>query len=161
MFQLRVDGYKWSLPFNVCSEGMMRVFLKRDCGNDEMQLRVQVRSGTKSSRYEVIFRPNSSSSPYRFVYAQWVSPWTQHKLFARWQLKNSKITSVCLYFFVHVLDIFSVCSNHWLPKTGLKIVPCIYPFVFGKLMVLAIHGGFFSLMQLLLSCGKILVDEDC
>lgn len=68
MFQLRVDGYKWSSPFSVSSEGMMRVCLKRDHGNDELQLRVQVRSGTKTSRYEVIFRPNSSSSPYRFVY---------------------------------------------------------------------------------------------
>ncbi|KDP27978.1 hypothetical protein JCGZ_19058 [Jatropha curcas] len=65
LLKLRVEGYNWSTPFSVCSEGMMHVSLKKDTGGDQMQLRIQVRSGTKSSRYEVIFRPNSSSSPYR------------------------------------------------------------------------------------------------
>ncbi|KAJ8767440.1 hypothetical protein K2173_017484 [Erythroxylum novogranatense] len=65
LLKLRVDGYKWSTPFSVASEGTMRISLKKDSGVDEMQLRVQVRSGTKASRFEVIFRPNSSSSHYR------------------------------------------------------------------------------------------------
>jgi hypothetical protein len=62
---MRINGYKWSTPFSVCNEGVMRICLKKDIGNDQMQLRVEVRSGGKSSRYEVVFRPNSLSSPYR------------------------------------------------------------------------------------------------
>lgn len=65
MLKLRVDGYKWSRPFSVGSEGMMSVVLESDLGNREMIVRVAVRSGTGNSRYEVIFRPNSLSSPYR------------------------------------------------------------------------------------------------
>ncbi|CAK7326271.1 unnamed protein product [Dovyalis caffra] len=65
LLKLRVDGYKWSSPFSICSEGMMRISLEKDSGDDQLQLRVQVRSDTKRSRYEVIFRPNSLSSPYR------------------------------------------------------------------------------------------------
>ncbi|PRQ39555.1 putative vacuolar protein sorting-associated protein [Rosa chinensis] len=63
--KLRVDGYKWSTPFSVCNEGIMRVCLRKDTGNDQLQLRVGVRSGAKNSSLEVIFRPNSSLSPYR------------------------------------------------------------------------------------------------
>lgn len=44
----------------------MRIFLLQENGMDILQLRVEVRSGTKSSRYEVVFRPNSFSSPYRY-----------------------------------------------------------------------------------------------
>lgn len=65
LFQLRVDGYDWSTPFSISNEGMMRVSLKNGNGSDQLFFKVEVRSGTKSSRYEVIFRPNSSSSPYR------------------------------------------------------------------------------------------------
>ena len=65
---MRVNGYKWSTPFSVCNEGVMRICLKKDIGDDQMQLRVAVRSGGKSSRYEVIFRPNSLSSTYRFFF---------------------------------------------------------------------------------------------
>lgn len=63
--QLRVNGYKWSTPFSVCNEGVMRICLKKDIGDDKLQLRIAVRSGAKMSSYEIIFRPNSSSSPYR------------------------------------------------------------------------------------------------
>lgn len=63
--QLRVNGYKWSTPFSVCNEGVMRICLKKDIGDDKLQLRIAVRSGAKSSSYEIIFRPNSSLSPYR------------------------------------------------------------------------------------------------
>ncbi|CAL1397515.1 unnamed protein product [Linum trigynum] len=65
MLKLRVDGYQWSMPFSVYNEGTMRISLKSDVGDNQLQLKIQVRSGTKTSRYEVIFRPNSSSSPYR------------------------------------------------------------------------------------------------
>lgn len=65
LIKLRVDGYKWSTPFSVSSEGVMRIFLLKESGNDLMQLRVEVRSGTKNSRYEVLFHPSSLSSPYR------------------------------------------------------------------------------------------------
>uniref|UniRef100_A0A1J3IH98 Putative vacuolar protein sorting-associated protein 13A n=1 Tax=Noccaea caerulescens TaxID=107243 RepID=A0A1J3IH98_NOCCA len=63
--KLRVKGYRWSTPFSVFSEGIMRVPVGKEDGTDQLQLRVQVRSGTKNSRYEVIFRPNSVSGPYR------------------------------------------------------------------------------------------------
>ncbi|KAK4798434.1 hypothetical protein SAY86_030760 [Trapa natans] len=62
---VRMDGYKWSRPFSVSTEGVMRVCLQNEIGGDDIQLRIQVRSGAKGSRYEVIFRPNSFSSPYR------------------------------------------------------------------------------------------------
>ncbi|KAK8671255.1 hypothetical protein V6N13_037855 [Hibiscus sabdariffa] len=65
LLKLRVDGYNWSTLFSVSSEGVMRVSLKKDNGSDQLFFKVEVRSGTKSSRYEVIIRPNSSSSPYR------------------------------------------------------------------------------------------------
>ncbi|KAF5752107.1 hypothetical protein HS088_TW01G00014 [Tripterygium wilfordii] len=65
LMKLRVDGYNWSTPFSVSNEGVMRISLKDNKGSNELKLRVEVRSGTKSSRYEVIFRPNSLSSPYR------------------------------------------------------------------------------------------------
>ncbi|XP_031738035.1 uncharacterized protein LOC101213129 isoform X1 [Cucumis sativus] len=65
LLKLRVEGYKWSTPFSIHNEGMMRISLKKDGGNDPLQLRVEVRGGAKCSRYEVIFRPNTSSGPYR------------------------------------------------------------------------------------------------
>ncbi|KAG7594430.1 Vacuolar protein sorting-associated protein 62 [Arabidopsis thaliana x Arabidopsis arenosa] len=65
LLKLRVKGYRWSTPFSVFSEGIMRVPVAKEDGTDQLQLRVQVRSGTKNSRYEVIFRPNSISGPYR------------------------------------------------------------------------------------------------
>ncbi|KAL4271464.1 hypothetical protein GQ457_13G023380 [Hibiscus cannabinus] len=74
LLKLRVDGYGWSTPFSVSSEGVMRVSLKNDTGSNHLFLKVEVRSGTKSSRYEVIFRPNSSSSPYRIENRSIFSP---------------------------------------------------------------------------------------
>ncbi|KAG2314342.1 hypothetical protein Bca52824_017464 [Brassica carinata] len=65
LLKVRVKGYGWSTPFSVCSEGAVRVPIGREDGTDQLLLRVQVRSGTKNSRYEVIFRPNSVSGPYR------------------------------------------------------------------------------------------------
>ncbi|XP_010266663.1 PREDICTED: uncharacterized protein LOC104604129 isoform X2 [Nelumbo nucifera] len=64
MLKLRVDGYRWSTPFSIGSEGVMCVSLKNNVGSDQMYLSVEVRSGAKGSRYEVIFRP-SFPSPYR------------------------------------------------------------------------------------------------
>ncbi|KAK3187926.1 hypothetical protein Dsin_027487 [Dipteronia sinensis] len=65
LLKLSVDGCNWSTPLSVSSEGVSRISLKTDTGSGQMHIRVAVRSGTKSSRYEVIFRPNSTSSPYR------------------------------------------------------------------------------------------------
>lgn len=66
--QLCIDGYKWSTPFSVNYEGVMRISLKKEVGDERMQLRVAVRSGAKRSRFEVVFRLNSLSSPYRFFF---------------------------------------------------------------------------------------------
>ncbi|KAH1088253.1 hypothetical protein AAZX31_07G215500 [Glycine max] len=65
LLKLRIDGYKWSTPFSVSYEGVMRISLKKDVGDEPMQIRVAVRSGAKKSRFEVVFRPDSLSSPYR------------------------------------------------------------------------------------------------
>lgn len=62
---MRVNGYKWSRPFSVGSEGMMSIVLESDSGGRNMIIRVVIRTGSGNSRYEVIFRPNSLSSPYR------------------------------------------------------------------------------------------------
>lgn len=64
--QLRIDGYKWGTPFSVSYEGVMRIRLKKDVGDEPMHIRVAVRSGAKRSHFEVVFRPDSLSSPYRF-----------------------------------------------------------------------------------------------
>lgn len=65
LLKVRMDGYEWSAPFSVETEGMMSVYLRSETGMDQTYLRIEVRSGTKRSSYEVIFRPNSFSSPYR------------------------------------------------------------------------------------------------
>ncbi|XP_075085926.1 uncharacterized protein LOC107782497 [Nicotiana tabacum] len=65
LLKLRLDGYDWSAPFSVDSEGVMCICLKDQITDNLMHLKVEVRSGTKSSRYEVILRPNSFTSPYR------------------------------------------------------------------------------------------------
>lgn len=64
--QLRLDGYQWSPPFTIGTEGVMCICLRNEITSDEMHLRIEVRGGTLSSRYEVILRPNSFSSPYRY-----------------------------------------------------------------------------------------------
>ncbi|WOH07393.1 hypothetical protein DCAR_0726823 [Daucus carota subsp. sativus] len=65
MLRLRMDGHSWSTPFSVGTEGVICISLTRNPASAPTQLRVEVRSGTMSSRCEVIFRPNSFSSPYR------------------------------------------------------------------------------------------------
>ncbi|KAL6506920.1 hypothetical protein OROHE_022357 [Orobanche hederae] len=66
---LKMDGYEWSAPFSVDTEGTMLILLKSESKLDQTNLRVGVRSTTKSSRYEVIFRPNFFSSSYRATMA--------------------------------------------------------------------------------------------
>ncbi|KAJ7980442.1 calcium-dependent lipid-binding family protein [Quillaja saponaria] len=65
LLKIRVDGYKWSTPFSVCNDGVMRICLKEEIGDGQMHVSIAVRSGANTSRLEVIFRPNSLSSPYR------------------------------------------------------------------------------------------------
>ncbi|CAL5058295.1 unnamed protein product [Urochloa decumbens] len=65
LLKLRLEGYKWSTPFSVNVNGVMCVLMNSLTGNDQAFVRVNVRSGTKSSRYEVIFQLDCWSSPYR------------------------------------------------------------------------------------------------
>lgn len=96
-FQLRIDGYEWSTPFSVWTEGVMCISLRKEPASDPMHLRVEVRSGARSSRYEVIFRPNSFSSPYRLEKKHWVFLFWSFLSFIGcaslcnlWDLENSK-----------------------------------------------------------------------
>lgn len=68
-----MDGYKWSTPFSIESDGLMCVCMENEKENSQMYIKVEVRSGTKSSPDEVIFRLASSSSPYRSNFFQLLS----------------------------------------------------------------------------------------
>ncbi|RAL47445.1 hypothetical protein DM860_013410 [Cuscuta australis] len=65
LLKIRLDGYKWSAPFSVGAEGLMCICLRSETGSSLMHVRVEVRSGSKESHYEVVFRPKAFSSPYR------------------------------------------------------------------------------------------------
>lgn len=65
LLKLQLDGFQWSTPFSIENEGTMCVSLKNDVGSSQTNIRVEVRSGAKCSRYEVVFRLASFSSPYR------------------------------------------------------------------------------------------------
>uniref|UniRef100_A0ACD5YZI2 Uncharacterized protein n=1 Tax=Avena sativa TaxID=4498 RepID=A0ACD5YZI2_AVESA len=65
LLKLRMEGYKWSTPFSIHANGVMCVIMNSIKGNDQAFVRVNVRSGTRSSRYEVVFQLACWSSPYR------------------------------------------------------------------------------------------------
>uniref|UniRef100_A0A0E0NER2 C2 domain-containing protein n=1 Tax=Oryza rufipogon TaxID=4529 RepID=A0A0E0NER2_ORYRU len=65
LLKLRLEGYKWSTPFSIDANGVMCVLMNNTTGNDQALVRVNVRSGTKCSRYEVVFQLACWSSPYR------------------------------------------------------------------------------------------------
>ncbi|KAH6757936.1 calcium-dependent lipid-binding family protein [Perilla frutescens var. hirtella] len=65
LIKLRMNGYQWSAPFTIGSEGLMSVCLRSELGSEYKNLSIEVRGGAKTSRYEVILRPCSFSSPYR------------------------------------------------------------------------------------------------
>ncbi|CAN6447305.1 unnamed protein product [Victoria cruziana] len=65
LLEMRLDGFKWSTPFSVENEGVMCIILKSDIDGCVMYVLVEVRKGSKISRYQVIICPASSSSPYR------------------------------------------------------------------------------------------------
>ncbi|XP_073012998.1 uncharacterized protein [Typha latifolia] len=65
LLKLRLDGYEWSMPFSIESDGVICVGLNSDTGDSRMFIRVEVSGGTKSSCYEVLFQLASCSSPYR------------------------------------------------------------------------------------------------
>ncbi|XP_062223332.1 uncharacterized protein LOC133922148 [Phragmites australis] len=65
LLKLRLEGYKWSTPFSINANGVMCVLMNSIAGNDQAFVKVNVRSGTKSSRYEVIFQLACWFSPYR------------------------------------------------------------------------------------------------
>ncbi|XP_035834787.1 uncharacterized protein LOC110887015 isoform X3 [Helianthus annuus] len=65
LLKLKTDGYRWSAPFSVATEGWMRVSLRNESTGKQSYFKVEVRNGTTSTRFDVIFRPNSFSSQYR------------------------------------------------------------------------------------------------
>lgn len=65
LLKICVDGYKWSQPFSVNSEGIMHINLKSELDESPLYLRTEVQTATKESRFLVIFRHASVSSPYR------------------------------------------------------------------------------------------------
>ncbi|XP_076932508.1 uncharacterized protein LOC143598077 [Bidens hawaiensis] len=65
LLKLKINGYHWSTPFTVANEGWMRVILRNETTGQLLYMKVEVRSGTESSCFDVIFRPNSFSSQYR------------------------------------------------------------------------------------------------
>ncbi|KAL0925485.1 hypothetical protein M5K25_003821 [Dendrobium thyrsiflorum] len=65
LLKLSLDGCNWSSPFSIKNNGMMCICIKNDNGDRQVYLRVEVRNGLKSSRYEVVFRLSSFYSPYR------------------------------------------------------------------------------------------------
>ncbi|MFS7909478.1 putative vacuolar protein sorting-associated protein [Helianthus anomalus] len=65
LLKLKINGYHWSTPFSVANEGWMRVLLRNETTGQQLYLKVEVRSGTTSSCFDVIVRPNSFSSQYR------------------------------------------------------------------------------------------------
>ncbi|KAL6841988.1 hypothetical protein ACP4OV_028188 [Aristida adscensionis] len=65
LLKLRLPGYKWSTPFSINANGVMCVLMNSTTGSDQAFVRINVRSGTASSRYEVLFQLACWSSPYR------------------------------------------------------------------------------------------------
>jgi vacuolar protein sorting-associated protein 13A/C len=63
--QICVEGYKWSHPFSVDSEGLIHIILRREHDDAQLVIRAEVRNGVKGSRYLVVFRLASRQSPYR------------------------------------------------------------------------------------------------
>lgn len=65
--QIYVDGYKWSQPFSVDTEGVIHIILHSDQDRDDSDLviRAEVRNGVKGSRNFVVFRLAARQSPYR------------------------------------------------------------------------------------------------
>jgi hypothetical protein len=110
---VRIDGYKWSTPFSVSYEGVMRVSLKKDVGDETMQLRIAVRSGAKKSRFEVVFRLNSLSSPYRFLFYHYPPHESSYiNLFLYLFNTEVKENSICVYPCIfcekHLKQLFSL-----------------------------------------------------
>ncbi|KAH9312827.1 hypothetical protein KI387_027862 [Taxus chinensis] len=63
--QISIDGYKWSRPFSVDNEGILHITLRTEEERNKLYLRAEIRSGTKDSRFLVVFRHASVSSSYR------------------------------------------------------------------------------------------------
>ncbi|MCO5593423.1 hypothetical protein L7F22_047437 [Adiantum nelumboides] len=65
LIKVCMDGYEWSTPFSVDSEGISHVILKGKNSEDQLLIKAEIRNGTTESRYLVIFRHVSFISPYR------------------------------------------------------------------------------------------------
>ncbi|KAK1425949.1 hypothetical protein QVD17_14616 [Tagetes erecta] len=90
LLKLKTDGYHWSNPFSVTTEGWMHVSLSNETTGKESYLKVEVRSGTTSSRFDVIFRPNSFSSQYRIE---------NHSMFLSFHIRQVDGSWCCLHPF--------------------------------------------------------------
>ncbi|XP_024384462.1 uncharacterized protein [Physcomitrium patens] len=65
LLKVNVDGYRWSNPFSVDTEGIFHVTLQAEQGGPSLVIRGEVRNGVKDSRYFVVFRLAARQSPYR------------------------------------------------------------------------------------------------
>lgn len=65
LLKVCIDGYKWSTPFSVDTEGISHILMRSDHNEKNMIIRADIRNGTTESRLLVIFRHMSLVSPYR------------------------------------------------------------------------------------------------
>eukprot|EP00250_Pteridium_aquilinum_P021886 c25256_g1_i1 orf=924-13886(-) len=65
LIKVCVDGYEWSTPFSVESEGTLHILLQSGNSSNQMLIKAEIRNGTTESRYLVIFRHVSFTNPYR------------------------------------------------------------------------------------------------
>ncbi|KAG0559465.1 hypothetical protein KC19_10G107200 [Ceratodon purpureus] len=74
LLEVNVDGYKWSHPFSVDSEGIFHIELEAEQSGPGLVIRGEVRNGVKDSRYFVVFRLAARQSPYRLENRSTVLP---------------------------------------------------------------------------------------
>ncbi|KAG0568137.1 hypothetical protein KC19_7G189300 [Ceratodon purpureus] len=65
LLKINIDGYRWSQPFSVDTEGVFHVTLQAEEDDSCLVIRGEVRNGVKDSRYFVVFRLAARQSPYR------------------------------------------------------------------------------------------------
>lgn len=74
LIKVCMDGYEWSTPFCVDSEGISHITLRSEETSNKMFIKAEIRNGTTESRYLVIFRHVSFNSPYRIENISLVFP---------------------------------------------------------------------------------------
>ncbi|KAH7429913.1 hypothetical protein KP509_09G071300 [Ceratopteris richardii] len=63
--KISMDGYEWSSPFTVESEGVSHIIFQSKTHENSLLLKVEIQNGTTESRFLAIFRHASFISPYR------------------------------------------------------------------------------------------------